>query len=318
MTCARLATSSTHGSGSAPYPTVSPRQSMASAAPTQSARTARRASRFPWMSDRIAYRTSGPASGGGGTMFAQDAVQHAVDEPARLRCPELLGDLDRLVDGGLRRHLGLPEQLVHRHAQDVAIDHGHAVEVPVLGVLGQERVDLALLLFAAAHQGFGEGLGLGIDRAPLPELALVRHRILGRVQIELVEELQGHLSRLSPASHDDYLRRGRLRGVTPPGGAGRGPPCPRCRSPAVLSSPCCCTNAAISIAASAASCPRLPTSPPARAHACSSVSAVTKPKVAGTPVSSATRWMPAAACPATKSKCGVSPLITQPTQMIPA
>src|ERR687891_904815 len=145
MACARSATSSTHGSGSAPYPTVSPRQSNPSARSWQSARTARSASRLPWMSDRIAYRTTPPVSGGRGTMLAQDPVQHAVDEPARLGRPELLGDLDGLVDGGLGRHLGLPEQLVHRHPEDVAVHHRHAVEVPVLGVLREELVDLALL-----------------------------------------------------------------------------------------------------------------------------------------------------------------------------
>ena len=39
-------------------------------------------------------------------------------------------------------------------------------------------------------------------------------------------------------------------------------------------------NSAISSAAPAASSPRLPTSPPARSHACSSLSAVITPKVA--------------------------------------
>ena len=47
------------------------------------------------------------------------------------------------------------------------------------------------------------------------------------------------------------------------------------------------TNSAISMAASAASSPRLPTAPPARSQACSSVSAVMTPKVIGTPVASA-------------------------------
>jgi hypothetical protein len=65
------------------------------------------------------------------------------------------------------------------------------------------------------------------------------------------------------------------------------------------------THSAIWSAASAASSPRLPTSPPARAHACSSVSEVITPKVAGTPYSSATCRIPEAASRAICSKCGV-------------
>src|SRR5262245_23028787 len=77
------------------------------------------------------------------------------------------------------------------------------------------------------------------------------------------------------------------------------------------------THSAIWSAASAASSPRLPTSPPARAHACSSVSAVITPKVVGTPVVSATCRIPAAASRATCSKWGVWPLMTTPTHTIP-
>ena len=52
---------------------------------------------------------------------------------------------------------------------------------------------------------------------------------------------------------------------------------------------------AISTAAAAASAPLLPCAPPARASACSSVSAVTTPNATGTPVSRAASVMPRAA-----------------------
>ena len=49
------------------------------------------------------------------------------------------------------------------------------------------------------------------------------------------------------------------------------------------------------------------------ASACSRVLAVIRPNVVGTPLVRPTSEMPRAASPATYSKCGVSPRITQPT-----
>src|SRR5690348_14014226 len=104
---------------------MSPRHRTASAREAASARTASSASRFPWMSDRIAYRTS--RRSGGRAQLLVDAVEDAVDEAARLPRAELLGDLDGLVDGHLGRYLILIQELVHGQAQDVAVDHRHAV-----------------------------------------------------------------------------------------------------------------------------------------------------------------------------------------------
>ncbi len=66
------------------------------------------------------------------------------------------------------------------------------------------------------------------------------------------------------------------------------------------------------MAAIAASPPLLPILVPARSMACSMVSTVRTPKDTGMPVSSCTRARPLDACPATKSKWGVPPRITQP------
>src|SRR5919201_1355626 len=122
---------------------MSPRQSTVSARNRASSRTARSASRLPWISDRMAYRTAG-GSGGGPQLFA-DPVQNSVDEAARLLRAELLGDLDGLVDGDLGGHVA-GEQLVHGHAQDVPVHHGHPIEFPVLGVLPDELIRLFLIL----------------------------------------------------------------------------------------------------------------------------------------------------------------------------
>ena len=55
-----------------------------------------------------------------------------------------------------------------------------------------------------------------------------------------------------------------------------------------------------------------------RSSAWSASSSVSTPNATGTPVSSAASWSPDAASPATKSKCGVSPRMTQPSATMQA
>ncbi len=139
--------------------------------------------------------------------LARDPIQDAVDEPARLLGPELLGDLDRLVDGDLGGHLGVPEQLVDGRAQDVAVHGRHALEIPVLRGLGDEGVDLALVLLG--------------PRRPAPRRrrasrhrqdAATRTRPRGEParrppHVELVEELEGDLARFPTPTHASLLPR---------------------------------------------------------------------------------------------------------------
>jgi hypothetical protein len=130
-----------------------------------------------------------------------DAVKHAVDEAARLFRPELLGDLDRFVDGDLRRHVIGPQELVDRQPENVAIDHGHAVEIPVLGKLRDDLVDLRLVRLGAAHEGVAEQVSLLVDRMARPELGLVSAGVVLAVQVKLVQELERDLARLPAAAH---------------------------------------------------------------------------------------------------------------------
>jgi len=71
----------------------------------------------------------------------------------------------------------------------------------VLGVLGEELIDLRLVLLAAPHQRLGERLGGGVNRVARPELGLLRGGVVHLVQVELVEELQRDFPSLSPLSH---------------------------------------------------------------------------------------------------------------------
>src|SRR5438034_11281739 len=106
-----------------------------------------------------------------------DAVEDAVDEAARLARAELLGDLDRLVDDDLRRRVRAPAELVDGETEDVAIDHGHPVEVPVLREARDDVVDLALARLRAADDRVGELARVLVEGMTRPELRPVRRGI---------------------------------------------------------------------------------------------------------------------------------------------
>src|SRR5262249_24944092 len=192
-------------------------------------------------------------------------------------------------------HVGTPQELEDSLAQDVAIDHGHALDLPVLRVLRDQLVDLALVELGATHQSLGELAYLGVHGVPRPELVEVRDRRALVLHVQLVQELEGELAGLATLAH-----QGRRRGV---------------RRACDWSSR---FHTAISSAARAASSPRARPAPPPRSHACASAGAVMPPKLTAPRVLSAPGEGPRAASPTTKSKCGVSPRITTPTPTMPA
>src|SRR5262245_40469252 len=227
---ARRSRISTHAPGSAPYPTLSPRQSTPSARDEASASTARSASRLPWTSDRMAYLTGGAYSGG--TQLPIDPVEHTIDEATRFAGAELLRDLDGFVDGDLGRHARLAEQLVHGDAQNVAVDDGHTLQIPVLRRLRDDGVDLRLLQLGAAHKRSRERPRLLVHRMTLPEVGLERRGVGGARLVELIEELQRDLPSLAPLSHGpSAISRMRSSPAPPPPPPLRGSPRRRRRAP---------------------------------------------------------------------------------------
>src|SRR5204863_9550532 len=117
----------------------------------------------------------------------------------------------------------------------------------------------------------GELPRLVVDGMARPEVRLVRRGIALVVQVELVEELERDFPALAPSPHGYLLRPDRRELAGP-------------RTD--------CTKPTISMTAAAASSPRLPTLPPARAHAWSSSNVVMTPNPVGTPVVRATWRMP--------------------------
>ena len=135
----------------------------------------------------------------------EDAVEDAVDEPARLGGAVPLGQFEGLVDGDPGRDLGAEHHLVGSQAKDVAVDGRHAVQPPVLGELGDQGVDPLLVLLHAGDQPFGELAELAIAQQPaLDELA----DLLGsnpRVLLHLVENLKGDFTASGSSRHDRII-----------------------------------------------------------------------------------------------------------------
>src|SRR5216684_1704702 len=81
----------------------------------------------------------------------QYPVEDAVDELRRLVVPELLGDLDGLVDHDELRRAALVQKFVDRHPDDVAIDDGHTREAPVVSLGLDHAVDVGDVIDRAAE-----------------------------------------------------------------------------------------------------------------------------------------------------------------------
>jgi hypothetical protein len=150
---------------------------------------------------------------------------------------ELLRHFERFVDGDLRGHVGAPQELEDALAEDVAVDHGHALDLPVLRVLGDQLVDLPLVDLGAAHQPLGEVAYLEIHGMARPELVEVGDGRAFILHVQLIEELEGELAGLATLAHQALRREERRAG-------------PRASRPRF--------HAAISSAAWAASSPRWP------------------------------------------------------------
>src|SRR5262249_3963157 len=212
-------------------------------------------------------------------------VQDAIDELRRLLRAELLGDLDGLVDDDQLRRVGLVQELVDRHADDVAVDHRHALEAPVVGLGHDHLVDFWEILEGAAEDARGELARVRLRLLQI--LERVDHRV-GRIagEVVLVEHLQRQLACFASRSHP---HRSGLRSAR--------------------------HKFAISIAASAASQPLLPAPGDERAVACSAVLQGMTPKATGNCASTATRDNSLVTCAEMKSKCGVSPRRRHPRAM---
>jgi hypothetical protein len=146
--------------------------------------------------DQAPHPSAVAAGGRGAALVLQilaDAVEDAVDERPRVRGRVALAELDRLVDHDLRRHVRAVLELVDRHAQDVAVDRGHALDVPVAGHRREARVGRLARAPGSDHEPLRE-LGELLVLGRLREECVDLREDLVAAQIELVEELHREFS----------------------------------------------------------------------------------------------------------------------------
>ena len=116
-------------------------------------------------------------------------------------------------------------------AHDVAVNDGHAVEIPVLGMTLDDFVEHDAVLEDAADEGVGEesggeffvggggsldlfapggamGFQRGIQPGVLPKGLECGFEIFGRVDIILKQELHGPFPGLAPLTHGGSLKPG--------------------------------------------------------------------------------------------------------------
>ena len=86
--------------------------------------------------------------------LAHDRAEDPVDEPGSVGAAVLLGDLDRLVDRDLGRHVGVLD-LIQRHPHHVEVERRQAVDRPALRV----GLDLVVELFAEVVDALGDLAG---------------------------------------------------------------------------------------------------------------------------------------------------------------
>src|SRR5580704_6235374 len=94
---------------------------------------------------------------------AGDGVEDSVEEVDGLWGGVAAADFEGFVDDDGGRSVGEAEHLGDRGTDEVAIDDGHALDAPVLGVGLDEGVDLFLADGGNAVEIFGEAAGFGID-----------------------------------------------------------------------------------------------------------------------------------------------------------
>jgi hypothetical protein len=86
-----------------------------------------------------------------------DGVENAVDELDGFLAGESAGELEGFVDGDGGGSAG-EGHLVYGQTQDVAVDGGHALHPPVLGVLGDAIVQFGDVLDGALNEVGGKGV----------------------------------------------------------------------------------------------------------------------------------------------------------------
>jgi len=133
--------------------------------------------------------------------FAAYGVEDAVEELDAFGSGVAAGDFEGFVDDYRGGGFGEAEHFGYGGAEEVAVNHGHALDAPVLGVLLDESIDLFVLRGGEAVKIVGEASGFEVDIvAGGPEEGLDFVRFLF-AQVALKEHLHGEFAGLAACSH---------------------------------------------------------------------------------------------------------------------
>src|SRR4029079_15334818 len=97
-----------------------------------------------WLRSSRSKRLETPVGSDEGGLVAHDGAEDAVDELRGLVGGEVADQGQRLADGDGVGYVVDVQQLEDTQSQHVAVDGGHPVEGPALGVLRQHLVDAPL------------------------------------------------------------------------------------------------------------------------------------------------------------------------------
>src|SRR5260370_21977031 len=132
---------------------------------------------------------------------AGDGVDDPVEEVDGFGGGVATADFEGFVDDDGGGSVGEADHLGDGGADEVAVDDGHALDAPVLGVGFDEGVDLFLACGGDAMEVFGEASGLGVDvgDGSPEELANLVGGLLSEVALE--EHLHGEFAGFTACAH---------------------------------------------------------------------------------------------------------------------
>ncbi len=132
---------------------------------------------------------------------AGDGVEDSVEEVDGFGGGVATADFEGFVDDDGGGSVGEADHLGDGGADEVAVNDGHALDAPVLGVGFDEGVDLFLACSGDAMEVFCEASGLGVDVGDggPEEFADLFGGLLAEVSLE--EHLHGEFSGLAAGAH---------------------------------------------------------------------------------------------------------------------
>ena len=122
-----------------------------------------------------------------------DAVYDSINKGTGILSAESLSNIYCFIDGDSWWDILAVEEFIHRNPYDVAIDSGHAADLPVFGETLNQGINLMLKFSCAFNQSKKERLHIFRDSKMLTE-QLNSFRCVALVHLDLEKSLHGKLS----------------------------------------------------------------------------------------------------------------------------